>query len=172
MQKTLSHLGKVFFLLLAGIIMIFNSCGGRQQPTSEDKTPNTNGIGILSIENLDSIIFIEKYKKEGLEEPFMFVLEMPTYPGGDDALTQYLMNEIVYPESAIENNIQGRVCVRFCVTETGEIGQVQVLKGVDPDIDAEAIRVVKTIKGFSPGKHYGLAVPVWYTTIINFQLEN
>ncbi|MBP5589460.1 MAG: energy transducer TonB, partial [Bacteroidales bacterium] len=79
---------------------------------------------------------------------------------------------IVYPEAARENNIQGRVFIRFCVTATGEIGQVEVLRGVDPEIDAEAVRAVRTIRGFRPGKQGGVAVPVWYQLPINFKLEN
>lgn len=111
-------------------------------------------------------------EEEPEPEPFITVEEMPSYPGGDAALLQYVMNEIVYPEAARENNVQGRVFIRFCVTATGEIGQVQVLRGVDPEIDAEAVRAVKTIKGFRPGKQGGVAVPVWYQLPINFKLEN
>ena len=111
-------------------------------------------------------------EEEPEPEPFITVEEMPSYPGGDAALLQYVMNEIVYPEAARENNIQGSVFIRFCVTATGEIGQVQVLRGVDPEIDAEAVRAVKTIKGFRPGKQGGVAVPVWYQLPINFKLEN
>ncbi len=109
---------------------------------------------------------------EAEPEPFVVVEEMPFYPGGDQALLQYVMSNVVYPEVARENNVQGRVTIRFCVTSTGDIGQVDVLRGVDPDIDAEAIRVIKTIKGFKPGKQGGVPVPVWYMLPINFKLEN
>ena len=105
-------------------------------------------------------------------EPYITVDVMPSYPGGDAALLKYVMNEIVYPESAKEKKIQGRVFIRFCVTQTGEIGQVQVLRGVDPEIDAEAVRAVKTIKGFKPGRLGGIAVPVWYLIPIDFKLLN
>ena len=114
----------------------------------------------------------EIMEEEAEPEPFVIVEEMPFYPGGEGELLKYIFNSIVYPEIARENNVQGRVFMRFCVTATGDIGQVIVLRGVDPDIDAEATRVIKTIKGFKPGKQGGVPVPVWYQLSINFKLEN
>ncbi len=69
------------------------------------------------------------------------------------------------------NDIQGRVIVRFCITETGSIDKISVLKGVDPELDKEAIRVVSTLPAFQPGKQGGKAVPVWYMVPISFALN-
>jgi periplasmic protein TonB len=108
---------------------------------------------------------------EAEPEPFVVVEEMPMYPGGDVELMKYLMANTVYPEIAKENNIQGKVIVRFCVTAKGGVSQVSVLKGVDPELDKEAMRVVSTLPLFKPGKQGGKAVPVWYMVPIAFTLK-
>jgi protein TonB len=105
-------------------------------------------------------------------EPFIFVEEMPVPLGGDEGLLRYIAENIIYPDVARENNIQGRVIVKFCVTSKGGIDMVTVMKGVDPALDEEAIRVVKTLPAFKPGKQGGKAVPVWYTVPIVFKLNN
>ncbi|MCX6325303.1 MAG: energy transducer TonB [Bacteroidia bacterium] len=103
--------------------------------------------------------------------PFVVVEEMPRFPGGDSALLAYISQNTKYPESAKANNIEGRVIVRFCVTDSGGIDRVSVLKGVDPELDAEAIRVVKSLPKWKPGKQGGKAVPVWYMVPISFGLS-
>jgi protein TonB len=113
----------------------------------------------------------EVQESEPEEVPFVVVEEMPMYPGGDVALLKYISENVVYPEVAKENNIQGRVIVRFCVTAKGGVSQVSVLKGVDPELDAEAIRVVQTLPQFKPGKQGGKPVPVWYMVPITFTLK-
>ena len=77
---------------------------------------------------------------------------MPEFPGGDAALLKYLAENTTYPENAKENKIEGRVIIRFCITETGSINKISILKGVDPELDAEAIRVVGTLPLFNPGR--------------------
>jgi protein TonB len=104
-------------------------------------------------------------------EPFVVVEEMPMFPGGEVELLKYIMEHTQYPEVAKENNIQGKVIVRFCVTSKGGVDKVEILKGVDPELDAEAIRVVKTLPAFKPGKQGGKPVPVWYMVPINFTLK-
>ena len=112
---------------------------------------------------------VQEAEKE--PEPFVVVEEMPTFPGGDVALLKYIMEHTQYPEVAKENNIQGRVIIRFCVTAKGGVSQVSVLKGVDPELDKEAIRVVNTLPPFKPGKQGGKPVPVWYMVPITFTLK-
>jgi protein TonB len=112
---------------------------------------------------------VQEAEKE--EVPFVVVEEMPMYPGGDVELLKYIGANTIYPEVAKENNIQGRVIVRFCVTAKGGVSQVSILKGVDPELDAEAIRVVNTLPAFKPGKQGGKPVPVWYMVPITFTLK-
>jgi protein TonB len=114
----------------------------------------------------------EELQENGDEnEPFLFVQEMPEPRGGEKGLYKFIADNTRYPAIAKENNIGGKVFVRFCVTSTGAVDQVSVLKGVDPDLDAEAMRVVKIFPPFKPGKQDGKPVPVWYRVSINFQLQ-
>jgi TonB family protein len=103
--------------------------------------------------------------------PFVVVEEMPMFPGGDVALLKYIGENTRYPEIAKENNIQGKVIIRFCVTEKGSVSRISVLKGVDPELNDEAIRVVKTLPAFKPGRQGGKPVPVWYMVPITFSLK-
>jgi periplasmic protein TonB len=113
----------------------------------------------------------EVQEAEPEEIPFVVVEEMPMFPGGDAELLKYIAEHTTYPDIAKENNIQGRVIVRFCVTAKGGVSQVSILKGVDPELDAEAIRVVNTLPAFKPGKQGGKPVPVWYMVPITFTLK-
>src|SRR5450759_2712764 len=105
------------------------------------------------------------------EVPFVVVEEMPMFPGGDRALLDYISENTIYPEASKAQNIQGRVIIRFCVTAKGGVSLVSVIKGVAPELDAEAVRVVKTLPTFNPGKQGGKPVPVWYMVPITFTLK-
>jgi protein TonB len=118
-----------------------------------------------------AVVKEEVQEAEPEEIPFVVVEEMPLYPGGDAELLKYIAEHTTYPDIAKENNIQGRVIVRFCVTAKGGVSQVSILKGVDPELDAEAIRVVNTLPAFKPGKQGGKPVPVWYMVPITFTLK-
>lgn len=128
------------------------------------------------VTNKEVVEVVQQVKEEVQEaeaepEPFVVVEEMPSFPGGDVALLKYIGDHTQYPEVAKENNIQGRVIIRFCVTSKGGVSQVSVLKGVDPELDKEAIRVVNTLPTFKPGKQGGKPVPVWYMVPITFTLK-
>jgi len=130
----------------------------------------------VEVKNEEVVEVVQEVKEEVQEaeaepEPFVVVEEMPMFPGGDVELLKYIMEHTQYPEVAKENNIQGRVIVRFCVTSKGTINQVSVLKGVDPELDKEAVRVVSELPSFKPGKQGGKPVPVWYMVPITFTLK-
>ncbi len=130
----------------------------------------------VEVKNEDVVEAVQEVKQEVKEEepeaePFVVVEEMPMFPGGDAALLGWISEHTQYPEVAKENNIQGKVIVRFCVTAKGTVDRVSVLKGVDPELDKEAIRVVQTLPPFKPGKQGGKPVPVWYMVPINFTLK-
>lgn len=105
------------------------------------------------------------------EKVFSAVEQMPQFPGGEGELMKYLSSHINYPTMAMENNVQGRVIIQFVVTRTGKIGEVKVARGVDRDLDKEAVRVVRSLPAFIPGKMNGQAVNVWYTLPVNFKLQ-
>jgi protein TonB len=130
----------------------------------------------VEVKNEEAVEVVAEVKEEVQEEdpeatPFVVVEEMPMFPGGDVELLKYIAEHTTYPEVAKENNIQGRVIIRFCVTSKGGVSQVSVLKGVDPELDKEAIRVVNTLPAFKPGKQGGKPVPVWYMVPITFTLK-
>jgi len=131
-------------------------------PPSSDKTSDLK-------ENTRTVA--EEQMNESEKEPFVVVEEMPTFPGGDIALLKYIGENTIYPGNAKEQNIQGRVIIRFCVTEKGGVSKISVLKGVSPELDEEALRVVKTLPEFKPGKQGGKPVPVWYMVPITFTLR-
>ena len=105
------------------------------------------------------------------EKVFDVVEQMPDFPGGMSALMQYLNKHIKYPVVAEENGIQGRVIVTFVVEKNGSITDVQVVKSVDPSLDKEAVRVVKSMPNWIPGKQNGSAVRVKYTLPVTFRLQ-
>ena len=96
---------------------------------------------------------------------------MPEFPGGDAALLKYIAETTVYPKEAKEKGIQGKVLARFMVKKDGSVSDVSVVQGVNSALDNEAIRVVKTLPSFTPGKLNGKTVPVWYMIPITFSLK-
>lgn len=108
--------------------------------------------------------------KRDENEIFKSVEQMPLFVGGDVALMKYIDSHIQYPPEATKNNIQGRVILQFVVDKTGEIGEVKVVRSVDKDLDKEAVRIVKTLPKFIPGRQNGQAVAVWYTLPVTFKL--
>ena len=105
------------------------------------------------------------------EEIFQIVEEMPSYPGGAEALYEYLNDNIRYPIVALESGISGRVYVQFVVEKDGSVSDVKVLRGIGGGCDEEAIRVVEKMPKWNPGKQRGRAVRVLYMVPINFTLN-
>ena len=105
------------------------------------------------------------------EDILIFVEEMPEFPGGQKALLNYLSKKVNYPVIAQENGIHGKVYVSFVVDESGNILDVTVLRGVDVSLDNEALRVVRGMPKWKPGKQGGKAVKVRYNVPISFQLQ-
>lgn len=105
------------------------------------------------------------------EKPFTSVEQMPQYPGGDAALMKYIASNLKYPTIAAENGVQGQVIIRFVVTKDGSISDVQVLRSLDASCDKEAVRVVKSMAKWIPGKQNGRAVAVYYTLPVRFKLQ-
>lgn len=111
-------------------------------------------------------------EEETEDAPVFFIVEeMPVFPGGDLELRKFIAQSVKYPVIAQENGIQGRVYVQFVVGTDGAVTQVKVARGVDPNLDKEAIRVVQSMPKWKPGKQRGKAVKVSYTVPINFVLQ-
>ena len=99
------------------------------------------------------------------------VEEKPEYPGGEKALRTFIAENVKYPTEAIRDSISGKVYVSFIVDEKGNVEQAKIARSVNPLLDKEAIRVVKLMDGWIPGKEKGEAVKVSYTVPINFALK-
>ena len=110
-------------------------------------------------------------KPEVATKVFDVVEEMPSFPGGSAALMSYLSSNTKYPVVAQENGVQGRVIVSFVVERDGSISDVKVARSVDPSLDREAQRVVKSMPRWSPGKQNGSTVRVKYTVPVVFRLQ-
>ena len=112
-------------------------------------------------------------EEEEIDETVVFqiVEKMPSFPGGEAAMMKYLSDNIEYPTIAQENGIQGRVYVNFVVGRSGAISNIKVVRGVDPALDQEAVRVVKAMPKWNPGEQRGKAVNVSFMLPINFVLN-
>lgn len=106
------------------------------------------------------------------DEIFVAVQQQAEFPGGQQALMKWLNSNIRYPEAAQQNDIQGRVIVRFVVEKDGSVSQATIAKGVDKDLDREALRVVKKMPKWQPGKNNGVAVRSYFTLPVTFRLQN
>ena len=113
----------------------------------------------------------EPPKHEEENKVFDFVEQQPLFPGGPAALMKYLSEHTKYPVVAQENGVQGRVTVQFVVEKDGSISDVHVLRGVDPSLDREAVRVVKSMPRWTPGKQNGINVRVNYRVPVLFRLQ-
>lgn len=113
----------------------------------------------------------EPPKHEEEDKVFDIVEQQPMFPGGQTALMKYLSEHTKYPVVAQENGVQGRVTVQFVVEKDGSISDVHVLRGVDPSLDKEAVRVVKSMPRWTPGKQNGINVRVNYRVPVLFRLQ-
>lgn len=137
---------------------------------STDFDQGTDDLNIVR-EHKNEVIVEEKHEVVEDTKVFTSVEQMPQFPGGEAELLKWISTHIKYPAIAMENNVQGKVVVQFVVTRDGSIGEVKIARGKDPDLDKEAMRVVRTLPKFIPGKMNGQAVNVWYTLPINFKLQ-
>lgn len=110
-------------------------------------------------------------EEESAQQIFTVVEEMPEFPGGQSALLGYLSKSIKYPVVAQENGIQGRVSCSFTINKDGSIVDAEVIRGVDPSLDKEALRVINSMPKWKPGKQRGKPVRVKYTVPVTFRLQ-
>ena len=147
---------------------------------SQDDLSKTNtAIGTFDVKGNDEAegevlkakeVVIDEKPKEEETKVFDVVEQMPSFPGGDAELMKFLHDHMKYPVIAEENGIQGRVVCTFVVERDGSITDVKVVKSVDPSLDKEAIRVLKSMPKWIPGKQNGSAVRVKYTLPVTFRL--
>ena len=137
----------------------------------DDMFMNLEDDSSLGVEIMDYV----EVEEEVVEEeaiPFQLVEEKPSFQGGDaNQFSKWVNSRLVYPELAKENGVSGRVTLQFTVEKDGTVTKVRVLRGVDPSLDKEAVRVVSMSPKWKPGKQRDRAVPVTYTFPVIFQLR-
>jgi periplasmic protein TonB len=142
-------------------------------------TTKNNGskssLKLMLVFSLATLMFLSNSNKAqaqtGDEEVLIAVEEMPTFPGGDKALHEALYKNLRYPEEAYNNNIEGKVLIRFVISKDGSVTNASVLRSADTALDKAALEAVKKLPKFNPGKQGGKAVNVWYTLPIVFKIQ-
>ncbi len=151
--------------------------------TQEELMQTKTAIGALDVKGNSESGEVLKVTQRVADEPvkpdkpevenkvFDVVEQMPSFPGGAAALMKFLSDNIKYPVVAQENGVQGRVVVSFVVERNGSITDVKVVRSVDPSLDREATRVVKSMPKWIPGKQNGASVRVKYNVPVSFRLQ-
>ena len=123
-------------------------------------------------EKIEEIVHVDVEEEEVVEqEIFQIVEEMPSFPGGDQKMMEFVAKNIKYPQIARETGVQGKVFVNFVVEPDGSVSNVKILRGIGGGCDEEAMRVVKSMPKWKPGKQRGKAVRVSYNLPVNFKLQ-
>ncbi len=138
-----------------------------QEITNEVKIENTEADANTQIQAP-----VEVQQEEENEEVvnFYVIEDKPEFPGGNDAMMGWVAKNIKYPAIAVENGVQGKVFVQFVIGKDGKVGDVQVIRGVDPSLDKEAVRIIQSMPAWKPGKQRGKPVKVSFQVPINFRL--
>ena len=147
-----------------------------KQPLPLPEGVENSAISISTEDNVDKEIIVysgiaASVVEEDSDLPFVVVESMPQFPGGDMALHQFIGNNLIYPVKAQESGIQGRVILQFEIDEKGEIHNIVVVRSISKELDEEAIRILKSMPKWIPGKQRGKAVKVKYTLPISFRLK-
>ena len=151
--------------------------------TMDEQKEDNTARGVVTQEGSDDadkfqavkeqVVVVEEPKEEPKPDQIFQAVEQPAeFPGGQAALMKWLSNNIRYPESAQQNGVSGRVIVKFVVEKDGSISNATIAKGVDRDLDQEALRVVKRMPKWQAGKNNGQAVRSYFTLPVTFKLQN
>jgi len=167
-KKRTSMLASIKYLLIIPIVggLLMINC---TRNNTKDKQASIEHADYNEVDS--SVEELKKTKTEPTAKPFTTVEEMPSFPGGEKALMDYISENLKYPTVAQEAGIQGRVIIRFVVDNDGSISNVNILRGIDPACDNEAVRVVEAMPKWKPGKQRGKPVSVYFTLPIVFRLN-
>ena len=156
----------LLFVPLAFALMFMNSC--KRKPKVQKQEMEGTRVVVKAESPEDTAQF---KNAESTEKMYVVVEQMPAFPGGDAALMKYLSENIKYPKAAEKAGEQGRVVVNFIVEKDGAISNVNVVRSVTPTLDAEAVRVIKAMPKWVPGKQDGQSVRVKYNVPVSFRLQ-
>ena len=158
---------------VAAVVVTADVQQDRMTQSTEDK-PELVIVGMRpdNIAEVEASPQADEETKPQSKKVYESVEQMPEFPGGIAAMMRYLSENIKYPPEAAKNNIEGRVVLQFVIDETGQVGDIQVARPVSEELDAEAVRVVKSMPKFEPGRIKGEPVAVWYTLPVAFKLQS
>lgn len=146
---------------------------GKDSSVVEDFKKNVFDSPILRFEIADKVGIELRCDTINVEEKAFVTHESsPQFPGGETAMIEYIYDNLRYPKEAYDENIQGRVVVQFLVDKTGNIDSIKVVRGKDPYLDAEAVRIVKAFPKFTPGKFDLVPINQWMTLPIKFSVSD
>lgn len=168
----------LMFIPLAGILMLLSNIEAvarltvrlANEATTSSRMTRATGVQAADMTNHARLSLSARYERKE-EQVFTVVEVMPRFPGGEAALLKYLANTIRYPEESRERGESGRVICSFVVGSDGSISRPEVLRGVSPALDREAVRVINTMPLWTPGTQQGRPVAVKYTVPITFRLR-
>ena len=145
------------------------------EDTEEGELPAIEDTVVLKkgeINDTELVVVGEIIDPEQEDKVYEAIVDVrPTFPGGDGKLMEWISQHIVYPPGCYESHIQGRVIIRFMIKADGSVGEAEIIRGVYPELDKEALRVVKSLPKFNPATLNGKAVEYWFTLPITFKLD-
>jgi len=150
-------------LMLATAALWFTACGSKSS-TEEKTSQDSATTDVSSRED-------QQPAKPKAEEVFETADQMPEYPGGNEAMSAFMVKNIKYPEAAKSKGVQGTVYISFVIGSNGKVSDVKVQKALSPELDAEALRVVKMMPDWKPAENDGKAVAVIMTLPVKFKLQ-
>ena len=121
--------------------------------------------------DFDPIEYPDDEEDDDFNKIWYFTEKKPEFPGGETALKKYIANSIKYPLKAVNNDIQGRVYVKFIVNKEGKIEQAKVMRSIDPLLDEEALRIINQMPDWKPGTNNGIKVSVWFSLPVSFVIN-
>ncbi|WP_294479585.1 TonB family protein [uncultured Bacteroides sp.] len=171
----------LMFIPVVALLLLFSNCANNKSSQEKSAAETTEMAPAVESEKTvepektvqTSVAITEAEKKDeiGDEEVFEVVEQMPEYPGGNQELMKFLSSNIKYPTNAIENKIEGRVIIQFIVSKDGNLKNVKIVRSIDKELDAEALRVINAMPKWKPGMQKGEVVNVRYTVPVTFRLQ-
>jgi TonB family protein len=168
-SKTMLIISGIAMIMALGGVVLFNSTNSQRDDNSTTDTTKKEKTESVTV-TLDPKDDDRSGAYTG-EDPYTFVEQMPEYPGGEQKMAEFLGKNIVYPQIAKESGIQGTVYISFVVTKEGKVKGAKVIRGIGGGCDQEALRVVKSMPDWEPGKQDGKAVPVQFNLPVKFTLQ-
>ena len=172
-SKSIGQLKYLLFVPVAALLAA--ACAGNQkQDTAEGGAMDevaVVGYGVDSVDKQPAANMDVTAEDLVQGEVYDMVEQQPQFPGGTKELMTFLGKNIRYPVIAQENGIQGRVILQFVITKEGKVADIKIMRSVSPELDEEAVRVVKAMPAWTPGKQDGQAVNVRYTLPVTFKLQ-